>query len=79
MRYKITFKRTIDASQQNLLNKMIYDEMDKLPVITYTAEPGPEREIHLTFKSEQEYTLFCLQWNPGDQEHLQFIPLGRTT
>lgn len=79
MRYRITFKRTLDASQQNRLNRMIYKELDSLPVIKYTAEPGPENEIQMTFKSEQEYTLFCLQWNPDNVEHLQFIPLGTIT
>lgn len=64
----------MDPAQQNRLNRIIYQELDKT-TIKYIAEPGPEKEIQMTFKSQQDYTLFCLQWNTNNVEHLQFIPL----
>jgi len=70
---QIMFYRTQDRRQQSLLNKAIGHELKKNVTMPYTSQPlGKWNQLVVKFQSEQEFTMFCMQWNKDNQKHLQF-------
>lgn len=71
---RIMFPRTVDHRQQFILNREINQELKQHVTLPYTSETlGKYNQLVVKFMSEQEFTMFCMQWNKDNQKHLNFM------
>lgn len=71
---RIMFPRTVDHRQQFILNREINRELKQHVTLPYTSQSlGKYNQLVVKFMSEQEFTMFCMQWNKDNQKHLNFM------